>query len=88
MLTYCMHFEFNMRLKGRIPGFKWTAFLVFPYVTQYRQFFVLLVRHRNQRITIEPTPLSSLWTRAEIENRFSGNDQDVLCGLGNVTPRQ
>ena len=23
----------------------------------------------------------------ETENRFSGNDQDVLCALGNVTPR-
>ena len=22
---------------------------------------------------------------AEIENRFSGNDQDVLCALGDVT---
>ena len=25
---------------------------------------------------------------AEIENRFSGNEQDVLYALGNATPRQ
>ena len=43
---------------------------------------VLLVRLWNQRITIESTPISILWTRSWLKLR---NDQDFLCALGDVT---
>ena len=47
---------------------------------------MLLVPHRNQRITIELTPFTSLdKVLAEIENGFSGNDQVLLCALVDVT---
>ena len=48
---------------------------------------MLLVRHRNQRITIESTPFFTSLDKvlAEIENRFSGNDQVLLCALVDVT---
>ena len=45
-------------------------------------------RHRNQRNTIESRPFFTSLDKvlAEIENRFSGNDQDVLCAfIGDVT---
>ena len=47
---------------------------------------MLLVRHLNQRNNRVNTFFTSLdKVLAEIENRFSGNDQDVLCALGDVT---
>ena len=48
---------------------------------------MLLVPHRNQRITIESTPSFTSLDKvlAEIENRFSGKDQVLLCALVDVT---